>query len=108
MFLETKHEGETHTFPGKEPWRELLLKAADEMERRGHCVGEYMDTAGAVCIMGALRTIEKVPLGGQSTPDGELAVWNFMSFTKTSTIWFNDNHTQSEVLAAMRACANAA
>lgn len=106
-FLETKREGEAQTIPGKEPWRELLLKAADEMERRGHCVGEYMDKAGAVCIIGALRTIEKIPFEGPPTPDVNLAVRKFGSFVEEPAIMFNDNHTQSEVLATIRACANA-
>lgn len=40
--------------PTRAPWRTLLLSAADEMERRGGCKGDLVNSHGQVCFLGAL------------------------------------------------------
>ncbi len=51
MFVETKRAGEAATVT--EPWRSLLLDAADYIEKNGWCQGEWYQD-GRVCAMGAM------------------------------------------------------
>lgn len=47
MFLQDKQSGEL------EPWRQLMLNAVDEIERRGWCK-RLVDSTGRVCARGGL------------------------------------------------------
>lgn len=58
MFLDEKRQGETQAPITLEPWRQLLLDGANEMEKRGHCKGALTDTKGRVCFYGALNVAD--------------------------------------------------
>lgn len=47
-----------------EPWRGLLLAAAEEIERRGWCRNRLQNEHGCVCVHGALM----IAHGGAPTP----------------------------------------
>ncbi len=40
-----------------EPWRQMLLDAADLLERDGWCQGAYQDDDGHHCALGALDAV---------------------------------------------------
>jgi hypothetical protein len=52
MFLEEKKENTTPVT--LEPWRQLLLDAADVVRVHGHCKGAYQDDQYRVCVVGAI------------------------------------------------------
>ena len=111
MFVETKKEGEV-TAP--ETWRELLLRAADEIERRGHAKRVMQDDYGQVCFWGALNYADH---GHPQFPTSNLAIQaseNFCAWRRgdmanpdSSNITWNDAPWRSglEIVATMRACA---
>ena len=53
MLYDPKWNAETETNPD-EPWRALLLRAAEVIEERGWTQGSYCDGDGGVCAMGAI------------------------------------------------------
>lgn len=56
MFIDLADTGtEEKLLVKNEPWRQTLLKAADVIRRRGHAKRVLEDTAGGVCIMGAIN-----------------------------------------------------
>lgn len=108
MFVDEKPQGEvqTPTTPVLEPWRQLLLDAADVMEHFGKCNGNYYDEMGHVCVLGAIyRATFAPPTSWIHDGLGLRAALKFRNFVGMSPDRFNDAHTQAEVLAAMRACA---
>lgn len=56
MFLDEK----VQPVPVKtlEPWRQLLLDAADVIERQGHCKYRLQNHLGQVCWLGALMKVQ--------------------------------------------------
>jgi len=104
MFLDPKKDGE-QTTKTLEPWRQLLLDAADYMEVHGHCINVSQNDKGAVCIIGALDAVKT----SSCWSDGLFAMDGFLRRTTIyrSSEDFNDTHTGPEVIAAMRACARA-
>ena len=40
-----------------EPWRQLLLEAADILERRGWCQKHLIDVRGRMCTVGAMTSV---------------------------------------------------
>jgi hypothetical protein len=56
MFVETKRDGEPSTTvaPPPEPWRDLMLKAADLIDQRGLAKRTFVDKRGQLCVRGAL------------------------------------------------------
>lgn len=55
MYLEDKHSGYgLKTTKPLEPWRKLLLDAAERIELRGWCQHNECDGRGRVCILGAI------------------------------------------------------
>lgn len=93
-----------------EPWRELLLRAADIMERRGHCRGDYEDADGRVCLQGALRVAHQghakwLP-SVSNTPIRNAAHALSLSLGSPSFIWNDEpGRTQAEAVAALRGAA---
>lgn len=82
-------------------WQEVLLRAADLIEKDGWCRGTYHRGRGH-CIVGAVTKV--VPWG----PLGRQAVTELTLHLGVPAIWYNDDsdRTREEVVAAMRAAAS--
>lgn len=109
MFVDEKRVGES-VETKLEPWRQLLLDAADVMQQRGKCENAYTDARGHVCILGAVNVVcgfhpnESFP--ALSTPTEALFALSYLVASVGQAVHcFNDSHTEDEVIAAMRACA---
>lgn len=100
MFLETKKDGE-QTAKTLEPWRQLLLDAADYKERVGHSVGSAEGPNGEACFIHSLNKVRNL------TGEEVFAVaTRFARFVGDDcAVHYSDTHTGPEVIAAMRACA---
>ena len=97
MFVETKKEGEA---PSQfEPWRQLLLNAADYIEIYGWCQNQR-SLDGRVCAIGAIEAVAY----GQSKDAARRALIEYLG--ECIVVW-NDapGQTEVEVVAAMRDCA---
>ncbi len=89
-----------------EPWRKMLLDAADVMERRGHVKKALISNDG-VCLQGALRLA-----GGQGDRESYTratgALSRYLGFVSEheNTVW-NDlpERTKDESIAALRGAA---
>lgn len=101
MFLEEKKIGEVKL----EPWRQVLLDAADYMETHGHCKGRQEDSSGRVCLIGSLIKVtgsekDRHPYVNEARLQFErrMGIPDFTGF-----LW-NDRfeRTSEEVIAAMR------
>ena len=109
MFVETKREGEAKTV---EPWRQLLLDAADEIERRGHCHNRQFDEQGRCCFHGALSlkaqdwALDRRATAAMREHLGLPLHLQHDGYASGIASW-NNKHTGQEVIAAMRACARA-
>jgi hypothetical protein len=121
MFVETKTDGEATV--KKEPWREILLKAAAYMEEHGHCKLTLETRDGRVCVMGALYIVagfthsdrtERLPCGIRPPQDSIVSWGNVMEarnklseFVKRDAVAWNNDHRRpgSEVVAGMRGAA---
>lgn len=107
MFLETKRDGEAQARTKLEPWRQLLLDAADYMEQHGKCEHAYSTPDGRVCFYGALNVVQGLPARSDLIDAlANQAVENFRRYVQHGPSHFNDTHSQAEVLAAMRETAN--
>lgn len=97
-----------------EPWRKLLLDAADYMESNGFCTGFLENCEGAVCARGALfRAAGHEPpriwwASDKHDPVVLDADRRLSKFLKEDAAGFNNRQKTGEpVVAAMRACAKA-
>lgn len=104
--------------PPDTPAADILTAAADAVETRGKCSGDYTDAQGRVCALGALRLV----LTGEAMPrpfddrDRQVAYLDAMQalgrhleavHTDTPPIYeWSDTSTQEQVVAAMRAAAD--
>jgi hypothetical protein len=109
MFVETKREGEIAV--PVEPWRALLLRAADYMERHGHCK-KVLRYEGAVCLRGALWFCDGdkwVNLARELlVTEAGRAVKEYLNLPEfhDEISWNNaPERTKQEVITAMRAAA---
>lgn len=95
-----------------EPWRKLLLDAADALETRGHVKGVLCD-GGRVCVRGALNVAVH---GNYTFPavyppsynEAEQVIADHLGFHNIYDVveWNNaPERTQAEVVGALRACA---
>lgn len=107
MFLEDKKQGEATL----EPWRELLLKTADEIENRGWCQGRPENLSGQVCFIGGMAYAS-----GATDPDSwnfdaskiaTLAYVRFREFLYGDPVSWNDavGQTKENVINTIRKCA---
>ncbi len=102
MFLDPKKDGE-QTVKTIEPWRQLLLDAANYMQKHGHCAYAGSDEDGRVYIVGAIVWSYD---GDGFDPLATLAIDKLTKFIGLNIPAWNQRHTGPEVIAAMRACAN--
>jgi predicted molibdopterin-dependent oxidoreductase YjgC len=72
---------------------QVLLAAADYMERHGHCANTFEDTEGRVCIFGAIANV-----GG----DAQIAWQKLSEAGIKSVVEFNETHTKAEIVAKLR------
>ncbi len=103
MFLEEKKLGENQVT--LEPWRQILLEAAEELDRSGWCQGLMFDTEGRRCAAGAMAAVWAALLGRPSDCSkaesamcavvGPIAQWND-----------SPGRTKEEVQEMMRFVAN--
>lgn len=90
------------------PVAQVLRDAAELIERDGWCQGDMYSTAGARCVMGAIFTTAHHAL----PDDPSLAIDALAPFARSlpqgKTMEWNDDpdRTVTEVLAALRACAD--
>ena len=111
MLYDPKWEAPVETKPA-EPWRRLLLDAANAIEQRGWVQGELCnDKTGAVCTVGALN----VAAFGVAFPTGvecHYYLYAVTNFCKTHRIRYipdwNDegDRTKEQVVAALRDAAH--
>jgi hypothetical protein len=86
-----------------EPWRQLLLDAADYIEVNGWCQKTVQDYEGRVCAVGAMLCV--LPQGNKNF---DKAFTKLQSAVGLIPIWNdNCNRTKEQVIAKMREVANA-
>lgn len=91
-----------------EPWRIGMLKAADLIEKRGHCKGQLEDKAGRLCFVAALQTAFGHPnYFSGNVSDYKIAIDHADAFCGGNVVTWNNapERTAAEVVAALRACA---
>lgn len=103
MFVETKEAGEAHRVCGAS---QLLLDAAELIDRHGHAKGAHVDDCGRMCVLGALGfRLYKFPSAEMTSAVARME--NFIS--QTIPHWNDDpGRTKEEVVATLRAVAMAA
>jgi hypothetical protein len=84
------------------PARRILLGAAEIIEQRGWCQGDFQDGNGRVCMLGAIS------ISSVSSPMGEAGNAIVLLGLKSVTQW-NDTpgRTKEEVVARLRTAAHA-
>lgn len=105
MFVEHKEAGElTRELQTLEPWRELMLKAADLIEKHGHAKGSYTDARGGYCFMGALHVAETGDTMGTNGLSSEACHRVMKHIGSRGFIDWNDapERTGAEVVGIMR------
>lgn len=82
----------------REPWRQVLLDAADYIEAHGWCQNALEDHDGSVCVLGAIKAV-----GGVITGFSLLAHCALNSHVGGTFVW-NDapGRTSTEVCAVLR------
>ena len=112
MFLEIQKDGEQRVSP-IEPWRQLLLDAADYIECHGWVRARIGTAGGPVCAVGAMWMAFQgnIPTKGdwdtgRSIDDAMNYLGAYVrTFGYREVATFNDARSGSEVIAAMRSCA---
>ena len=108
MLWNPKHDKPIET---TEPWRLILLRAADLIEQRGHCKGWATDGSGALCMGGAINLVDTgnaIYLFSRSNA-GQQAAQQLHEFCGYNFVKFNNAEatTAADAVAKLRACANA-
>lgn len=109
MFTETKKDGESQV--QLEPWRRLLLNAADTIERVGHCKMTQCDNEGRMCFIGAVKFHDVGNAKSwELTTYGTEALDKMRKYLGEHPIDWNNapERTGAEVVAGMRDCARSA
>ncbi len=104
MYLDEKKPGEALTT--LEPWRQLLLDAADELERVGWCQHAMMNHLGNRCVVGAVASVrarQRSTLPLDASQQAENALYAIVG----PIVGWNDTdgRTQDEVLDVLRSVA---
>ena len=98
-----------------EAWRGVLLRAADEMDRRGLAKGTQCDAKGRVCLAGALNFVAFGDFSYRNPLQDLEAYQRLQKYLRTLPgdvshvpgSWHNEPHrTKAECVAALRNCAN--
>ena len=94
-----------------EPWRLILLKAADLIEQRGHCKHIVTDQSGALCMGGAINLVDTgYPVYFHTRSEaGWKAAKQLHKFCGSNFVDYNNAPatTAADAVAKLRACANA-
>jgi hypothetical protein len=92
-----------------QPWRQVLLDAADFIDRTGWCQNRLCDDQGRVCAAEALMSVAYAAHDVETCAGAMARLSNFITSGKHSLAvvkWNDDNgRTAAEVTRAMRACA---
>ena len=88
--------------------RQKLLEAADIIEERGHCKETITNSAGNVCLYGALNIAfnEGARATSEASFQGLVAVGKYLGKDSNPISWNNaPERTKEEVVSALRAAA---
>lgn len=98
MYVDENRQGEQSIPVQLEPWRQVLLNAANQLESKGWCQNMVRDKEGRMCAVGAIAN--------QSALYGE-AILVLQKFVGGSVVSWNNapTRTKEEVVTAMRTCA---
>ena len=92
-----------------EPWRRVLLDAADFIDRNGWCQHTLHDDKGHVCAAEALRTVAYTAhdMGSYAGAMTRLSKFVTPGEHSVAVVKWNDDdsRTATEVTGAMRVCA---
>jgi hypothetical protein len=100
----------TYINPPLAPWRQLLLDAADLIEREGWAKGTYKRWSGEYCVLGALSQVafgtpilEAIGRGHSHRRDFNIAIDMLRHAipSKHIPLW-NDGSNKTEVVRVMR------
>jgi hypothetical protein len=106
MFVDEKRQGEVTV---TEPWRQVLLDAADLIDRHGWCQKTAQNAKGNICAKQAIFLA--LGVNGKSLEPLNTILWNgvthsFGSFLNQRIAVFNDEaKSVEEVTSALRKCA---
>jgi hypothetical protein len=100
MFVDEKKQGEAYV--AAEPWRQVLLDAADYIDKHGWCQHQEESKTGQVCAFMALKIVTDGDIMRRRLPQRR-----FERFVGLHTTAFNDvfARTAEDVTTAMRDCA---
>lgn len=85
--------------------KEILLGAADLLERDGWCQLEYQDFSGSRCVVGALSKVLDVDIDSWEGSDEDIEIRTLIRGDEILDLTFwNDNmvRTAEEVIAKLR------
>jgi hypothetical protein len=98
--------------------QEVLLRAADLIEERGHCHGRYQDKSGRLCASGAMRLAAlgsaeaQAPGGTDADADTFYAAYRLLTTSiperggrRPSVVNWSDTSTKRQVVRVLRAAA---
>lgn len=92
-----------------EPWRKLLLDAADLIEERGHCKSALRNEHGQLCLLGAVLVASRGDLSARvRVPDGAVTAMEYVDryLDEDAVDWNNaPDRTPEQVISALRNCA---
>jgi hypothetical protein len=110
MFIDEKRQGEITVEPAIEPWRQILLNAADLIDRHGWCRKTAQNAKGNICAQQAIF-LAVVENGKPFEEPLNIILWrgvthSFGSFIQERVVVFNDGAKNvEEVTSALRKCA---
>lgn len=95
-----------HLKPTVRSVSELLLAAADLIEKRGWCQNDYRSEDGRLCLLGAMKTVEDVNMYATTWAVNEAVDRLYREIGERAWVWQDQKgRTQAEVVAKLRAVA---
>jgi len=92
-----------------EPWRKILLDAADRIERNGHAKGALITETGAQCALGAIHNwrFDRGVLTASLRTDASAYASRRLDQMVGNVVKWNNapERTAEEVITTMRTCA---
>jgi hypothetical protein len=113
MFVDEKKIGESRV--ALEPWRQILLAAADYIEKHGWCTHRARDERGRVCAIGGINSVSrgcenrnKISIVARMKFRNYLVDCGYTVYPAVSA--WNDSYgqTKENVISTMRDCARKA
>lgn len=101
MLYDPKWEVPAETKP-QEPWRNILLGAAELIENAGHCIGMLGSPKFGYCLLGAVAMVDTGTISAPLSDAGVQAVNRLVDRTGPNIGVWNDRHSKLEAIKILR------